>query len=87
MYFIGNKWKSVKPIQYFCGKLDFVNEYNLRRHRFFIGIKAMENNALFECVNNLLTFSQYYVTNSTDRMHNRSSCSNPHSFHKIVLIS
>jgi len=25
-----NKWESVKRVQYFCGKLDFVNEY-LRR--------------------------------------------------------
>ena len=47
-----HKWESVKPVQYFCGKLDFVNEYNLRRLRFISGIRAMHNDALLDCVNN-----------------------------------
>ena len=45
-----HKWESVKPVQYFCGKLDFVIEYNLRRLRFFSGIRPMHNDALLECV-------------------------------------
>jgi len=48
-----HKWESVKPVQYFCGKLDFVIEYNLRRLRFFSGIRPMHNDALLDCVNNL----------------------------------
>jgi len=47
-----HKWEYVKPVQYFCGKLDFVNEYNLHRLRFFSGIRAMHNDALLDCVNN-----------------------------------
>ena len=43
-----HKWESVKHVQYFCGKFDFVNEYNLRRLRFFSGIRAMHNDALLD---------------------------------------
>ena len=36
----------------------FINEYNLGRLRFFSGIRAMHNDALLDCVNNLVSYSQ-----------------------------
>jgi len=78
-----HKWESVKPVQYFCGKLDFVNEYNLRRFRFFSGIRAMHNDALLDCVNNLVSYSQYYV--NTASLYNLTSGDNTCSLHKIVF--
>ena len=82
-----HKWESVKPVQYFSGKhrkLDFVNEYNLRRLRFFSGIRAMHNDALFDCVNNLVSYSQYYV--NTASMYNLTSGDNTRSLCKIVFL-
>jgi len=78
-----HKWESVKPVQYFCGKLDFVNEYNLRRLRFISGIRAMHNDALLDCVNNLVSYSQYYV--NTASLYNLTSGDNTRSLRKIVF--
>jgi len=78
-----HKWESVKHVQYFCGKFDFVNEYNLRRLRFFSGIRAMHNDALLDCVNNLVFYSQYYV--NTASMYNLTLGDNTRSLRIIVF--
>ena len=78
-----HKWESVKPVQYFSGKLDFVNEYNLRRLRFFSGIRAMHNDGLLDCVNTLVSYSQYYV--NTASMYNLTSGDNTRSLRKIAF--
>jgi len=47
-----HKWESVKPVQYFCGKLDFVNEHNLRRLRFLV---VIEQCIMMLCLTALIT--------------------------------
>ena len=74
-----HKWESVKPVQYFCGKLDFVNEHNLRRLRFFSGNRAMHNDALLDCVNNFM------LTLLVGHMYNLTSGDNTRSLRKIVF--
>ena len=48
-----HKCESVKPVQYFCGKLDFVNEYNLRRLRFLV---VLEQCIMMLCLTALITW-------------------------------
>jgi len=78
-----HKWGFVKPVQYFCGKLDFVNEYNLPRLSYFSGIRAMHNDGLLDCVNTLVSYSQYYV--NTASMYNLTSGDNTRSLRKIAF--
>ena len=43
----------------------------------------MHNDALLDCVNNLVSYSQYYV--NTDSMYNLTSGDNTRSLSKIVF--
>ena len=63
----------------------FVNDYNLRRLRFFSGIRAMHNDALLDCVNNLVSYSQHYHYVNTASMYNLTSGDNTRSLRKIVF--
>jgi len=76
------KWESVKPVQYSCGKLDFVNEYNLRRLRFLV---VLEQCVMLLCLTALITciMLQYYV--NTASMYNLTSGDNTRSLRKIVF--
>jgi len=56
---------------------------NLRRLRFFSGIRAMHNDALLDCVNNLVSYSQHYV--NTASMYNLTSGAKTRSLRKIVF--
>jgi hypothetical protein len=44
-----NKWESVKCIQYFCGRLDFVRMYHCRKLHFILKTGAMNNTVLDAC--------------------------------------
>ena len=47
-----NKWESVKMIQYFCGKLDFVRSFHLRKLLFVKRICLLvSHSVMMECVN------------------------------------
>jgi len=47
-----NKWESVKLIQYFCGKLDFVRFFHLRKLLFINRICLLvSHSVMIECVN------------------------------------
>ena len=47
-----NKWESVKVIQYFCGRLDFIRIYHLRKLQFIRRISALGNHlVMMECLN------------------------------------
>ena len=63
----------------------FVNDYNLRRLRFFSGIRAMHNDALLDCVNNLVSYSENYHYVNTASMYNLTSGDNTRSLLKIVF--
>jgi len=47
-----NKWESVKLIQYFCGKHDFVRSFHLRKLLFIKRICLLVSHSVMtECVN------------------------------------
>jgi len=47
-----NKWESVIVIQYFCGRLDFIRIYHLRKLQFIRRISAVDNHlVMMECLN------------------------------------
>jgi len=46
------KWESVKLVQYFCDKLDFVNKYNLRA----LGLVVLEQCIMMLCLTALITW-------------------------------
>jgi len=47
-----NKWESVKLIQYFCGKLDFVRSFHLRKLLFIKRIYLLVSHSVMtQCVN------------------------------------
>ena len=46
-----NKWESVKQIQYFCGRLDFVRTFHLRKLQFIRRIAFFDSRSvMMECV-------------------------------------
>ena len=48
---IMNKWESVKLIQYFCGRLDFVRTFHLRKLQFIRRISSFDSRSVVtECV-------------------------------------
>ena len=76
-----HKWESVKPVQYFCGKLDFVNEYNLRRFRFLV---VLEQCIMMLCLTVLIIWCLTLSIN-TASLYNLTSGDNTRSLHKIVF--
>ena len=47
-----NKWESVKLIQYFCGRLDFIRIFHLRKLQFIRRTSSLVNHSVMtECVN------------------------------------
>jgi len=45
-----NRWESVKLIQFFCGRLDFISMCHLRKLKFLCNLSQSDNPVIFECL-------------------------------------
>jgi len=60
-----HEWKSVKPIQYYCGSLDFTRLCDLGRLRFLHKMAGCQNVALNECFSRIAVSNRFeeYIVN------------------------